>query len=61
MQFFPQLYSDSQMNPTRVRGHESADRPMDDLPPTDQQGESYSAWRATSIFTLAPFSAPPGR
>jgi len=52
---------DSQSVPNTLRGHEYGDLPVDDPPPAEHPSEQYSAWRATAIFNLAPFSAPPGR
>ena len=51
---------DSRSVPSTLRGHEYGDLPVDDPPPADHPSEQYSAWRATAIFNLAPFSAPPG-
>jgi hypothetical protein len=52
---------DSQSSQTSLRGHEQGDLPVDDPPPADHPAEQYAAWRASAIFTLTPFSAPPGR
>lgn len=52
---------DSQSSQTSLRGHEQGDLPVDDPPPADHPAEQYASWRASAIFTLTPFSAPPGR
>ncbi len=57
--WFTNLF-DSQSAQT-LRGHEYGDLPVDDPPPADRPSEQYEAWRATAIFSLSPFSAPPGR
>jgi hypothetical protein len=56
----PVTFEPDRMAPT-LRGHEHGDLPVDDPPPKDHPGERYAAWNSTAIFTLAPFSAPPGR
>ncbi len=59
----PMCYStlfDSQNAPT-LRGHEYGEMPVDDPAPADHPSEQYSAWRASAIFSLTPFSSPPGR
>ena len=58
--WFANLF-DSQSSGASLRGHESGDLPVDDPPPADHPSEQYSSWRATAIYTLQPFSAPPGR
>lgn len=52
---------DSQSGQSSVNDHEPGDLSMDDVPPAERPSEQYSAWRATAIYNLAPFSAPPGR
>lgn len=54
-------FFDSQSNPTALRGHEQGDLPVNDPPPAEHPAEQYAAWRASAIYTLSPFSAPPGR
>lgn len=58
--WFANLF-DSQNAPTSLRGHDNGDLPVDDPPPSDHPTEQYSSWRATAIFSLSPFSSPPGR
>jgi hypothetical protein len=60
----PQLlknWLDRQTNPTMLRGHEHGDLPVEDPPPADHPSEQYAAWRATAIYNLGPFVAPPMR
>lgn len=58
--FFANLaWLEGKSSPT-LRGHEHGDLPVDDPPPAEHPAEQYSSWRATAIFHLAPFSAPPG-
>jgi hypothetical protein len=54
-------FIDRQIAPAPLQGSEHGDLPVDDLPPPDHPSEQYAAWRATAIFTMAPFSAPAGR
>ncbi|HEX6637495.1 MAG TPA: hypothetical protein VF033_07545 [Steroidobacteraceae bacterium] len=54
-------FFDGQNMPTTLHGNEHGDLPVDDSPPAERPSEQYAAWRATAIFTMAPFSAPPGR
>jgi hypothetical protein len=47
--------------PAPLQGNEHGDLPVDDAPPAEHPSEQYAAWRASAIFTMAPFSAPAGR
>ena len=58
--WFPNLF-DRQSSPTTAYGNEHGDLPVNDPPPVDHPSEQYKAWSATAIFSLTPFSAPPGR
>lgn len=58
--WFTNLF-DSQNAPTSLAGHEYGETPVDDPAPADHPSEQYASWRATAIFSLTPFSAPPGR
>ena len=58
MFFSPPVMFESRMAPTSLRGAEHGDLPIDDPPPMEHPSESYSSWRPTSIFSLAPFTAP---
>ena len=52
---------ESQNSPTTLLGNEHGEMPVDDPAPMDHPAEQYESWRATAIFSLSPFSAPPGR
>lgn len=58
--WMPNMF-ERQTTPTTYRGNEQGDLPVNDPPPIEHPSEQYSAWRATAIFSLTPFSAPPGR
>jgi hypothetical protein len=58
--WFTNLF-DGENTPVSLRGHEQGDFPTDDRPPEDHPSEQYSSWRASAIYSLSPFSAPPGR
>jgi hypothetical protein len=57
--WFANLF-DSQNAPTSG-GQEYRDLRAEDPPPADYPNEQYSSWRATAIYSLSPFSSPPGR
>lgn len=57
--WFTNLF-DSQNAPT-LRGQDHGEMPVDDPAPADHPSEQYSAWRASAIYSLTPFSSPPGR
>lgn len=58
MQFFQPFMLEREISPTPFDGPEQSDLRSEDPPPMDRPSENYSAWGATAIFNLAPFSSP---